>query len=52
MKHQKESSKAGSSFVSKLPAASGINETEFLGYELLSSDSNVLVLWKKIRAGL
>ncbi len=46
MKHQKESSKAGSSFVSKLPAASGIDETEFLGYELLSSDSNVLVLWK------
>ena len=47
MKHQKESSKAGSSFVSKLPAASGIDETEFLGYELLSSDSNVLVLWKE-----
>ena len=46
MKHQKESSKAGSNFVSKLPAASGIDETEFLGYELLSSDSNVLVLWK------
>jgi alanyl-tRNA synthetase len=47
MKHQKESSKAGSNFVSKLPAASGIDETEFLGYELLSSDSNVLVLWKE-----
>ena len=30
MKHQKESSKAGSSFVSSLPAAAGVDETEFL----------------------
>ena len=46
MKHQKESSKAGSSFVSSLPAAAGVDETNFLGYELLDSDSKVLVLWK------
>ena len=46
MKHQKESSKAGSSFVSSLPAAAGVDETEFLGYELLVSDSKILVLWK------
>ena len=46
MKHQKESSKAGSSFVSSLPAAAGVDETKFLGYELLDSDSKVLVLWK------
>ena len=45
MKHQKESSKAGSSFVSSLPAAAGVDETKFLGYELLDSDSKVLVLW-------
>jgi alanyl-tRNA synthetase len=46
MKHQKESSKAGSSFVSSLPAAAGVDETKFLGYEFLDSDSKVLVLWK------
>ncbi len=46
MNQQKKSSKAGSSFVSSLPAASGVNETEFLGYEILDSDSKVLVLWK------
>ena len=46
MKHQKESSKAGSSFFSSLPAAAGVDETKFLGYELLDSDSKVLVLWK------
>ena len=46
MKHQKESSKAGSSFVSSLPAAAGVDETKFLGYELLDSYSKVLVLWK------
>ena len=33
MDKQKQSSKAGSSFVSKLPAASGVDETVFLGYE-------------------
>ena len=46
MNQQKQSSKAGSSFVSSLPAASGVGETEFLGYELLEADSKVLVLWK------
>ena len=46
MKHQKESSKAGSSFVSSLPAAAGVDETKLLGYEFLDSDSKVLVLWK------
>ena len=46
MSQQKELSKAGSSFVSSLPAAAGVAETTFLGYELLNSDSKVLVLWK------
>ena len=46
MSQQKELSKAGSSFVSSLPAAAGVDETTFLGYELLNSDSKVLVLWK------
>ena len=45
MDQQKKSSKAGSSFVSKLPAASGVDETIFLGYEDLKSESKVLVLW-------
>ncbi|MDB4849252.1 alanine--tRNA ligase [Gammaproteobacteria bacterium] len=46
MNQQKQSSKAGSSFVSSLPAASGIDETEFLGYESLEAESKILVLWK------
>ncbi len=46
MNQQKRSSKAGSSFVSSLPAASGIDETEFLGYESLEAESKILVLWK------
>ncbi len=46
MNQQKKSSKAGSSFVSSLPAASGIDETEFLGYESLEAESKILVLWK------
>jgi alanyl-tRNA synthetase len=46
MDQQKQSSKAGSSFVSSLPAASGVDETEFLGYEFLESESKILVLWK------
>lgn len=46
MSQQRELSKAGSSFVSSLPAAAGVDETAFLGYELLNSDSKVLVLWK------
>ncbi len=46
MNQQKQTSKASSSFVSSLPAASGIEETIFLGYENLESDSKVLVIWK------
>ena len=46
MNQQKQTSKASSSFVSYLPAASGIEETKFLGYENLESDSKVLVIWK------
>ena len=46
MNQQKRTSKASSSFVSSLPAASGIEETKFLGYENLESDSKILVIWK------
>ena len=46
MDQQKETSKASSSFVSSLPAAAGIEQTIFLGYEDLESDSEVLVIWK------
>ncbi len=46
MNQQKQTSKASSSFVSSLPAASGIEETIFLGYENLESDSKILVIWK------
>ena len=46
MNQQKETSKASSNFVSKLPAAAGVNETKFLGYDDLESDSKVLVIWK------
>ena len=46
MNQQKETSKASSSFVSTLPAAAGVKETKFLGYEDLESDSEVLVIWK------
>ena len=46
MNQQKQTSKASSSFVSSLPTASGIEETKFLGYENLESDSKVLVIWK------
>ena len=46
MDEQKETSKASSSFVSSLPAASGVQETKFLGYEDLEADSEVLVIWK------
>ena len=46
MDQQKQTSKAGSSFVSSLPAAAGVEETEFLGYETLESESKVLVLWR------
>ena len=46
MHQQKQSSKAASSFVSSLPAAAGVDETDFLGYETLEAESKVLVLWK------
>ena len=46
MQKQKETSKASSSFVSSLPAASGIAETNFLGYDYLESESKVLAIWK------
>jgi len=46
MDQQKETSKASSTFVSTLPAAAGVKETIFLGYEDLESDSEVLVIWK------
>ena len=46
MNQQKETSKASSNFVSKLPAAAGVNETKFLGYDDLESNSKVLVIWK------
>ena len=45
MDQQKQSSKASSSFVSSLPAAAGVMETNFLGYEELESDSEILVIW-------
>ena len=46
MNLQKQTSKASSSFVSSLPAASGVSETEFLGYEKLEASSKILVIWK------
>jgi len=46
MNLQKQTSKASSSFVSSLPAASGVSETVFLGYEKLEASSKILVIWK------
>ena len=46
MNLQKQTSKASSSFVSSLPAASGVSETIFLGYEKLEASSKILVIWK------
>ena len=43
MDQQKQSSKASSSFISSLPAAAGVMETNFLGYEKLESDSEILL---------
>ena len=45
MKQQQESSKSSSHFVSSLPAASGVEETKFLGYDQLESESEILVMW-------
>ena len=50
MTKQKQASKAGSSFTSKLPAASGVNETQFLGYELLEAQSKVIAIWEGLDA--
>ena len=50
MAKQKQASKAASSFTSKLPAASGIQETEFLGYESLEAQSKVIALWDGLDA--
>ena len=47
MDMQKQTSKASSSFVSSLPAAAGIDQTVFLGYEQLETNSKVLVIWKE-----
>ena len=49
MSNQKESSKASSSFVSSLPEALGVQETKFLGYKDLESNSEVLVIWKDLK---
>ena len=49
MSNQKESSKASSSFVSSLPEALGVQETKFLGYHDLESNSEVLVIWKDLK---
>ena len=50
MTKQKQASKAGSSFTSKLPAASGVKETQFLGYELLEAQSKVIAIWEGLDA--
>ena len=50
MAKQKQASKAASSFTSKLPAASGVKETKFLGYELLEAQSSVIALWDGLDA--
>jgi len=45
MAQQKKASKAASSFTAKLPAASGIQETNFLGYKELEAKGKVIALW-------
>ena len=50
MAKQKQASKAGSSFTSKLPAASGVKETQFLGYEFLEAQSKVIAIWEGLDA--
>ena len=37
-------SKASSSFVSKIPTAEDLKEIDFIGYEHMSSDSNVIAI--------
>ena len=50
MAKQKQASKAASSFTSKLPAASGVNETEFIGYDFLKAQSKIIALWDGLDA--
>ena len=50
MAKQKQASKAASSFTSKLPAASGVNETEFIGYDFLEAQSKIIALWDGLDA--
>jgi alanyl-tRNA synthetase len=46
MAQQKASSKEASKFGQDLPQASGIEGTEFIGYETLESESKVIQIWK------
>ena len=48
---KKQTSKASSSFVSSLPAAAGIDQTVFLGYEQLETNSKFW-LYGKNKVGL
>ena len=50
MAKQKQTSKAASSFTSKLPAAAGIKETNFLGYDSLEAKSKVIALWEGLKS--
>ena len=50
MDKQKQASKAASSFTTKLPAASGVNETEFIGYDFLEAQSKIIALWDGLDA--
>ena len=50
MAKQKQTSKAASSFTSKLPAAPGIKETNFLGYDSLEAKSKVIALWEGLKS--
>ncbi|MBL6903296.1 MAG: alanine--tRNA ligase [SAR86 cluster bacterium] len=50
MAKQKQASKAASSFTSKLPAPSGVNETEFIGYDFLEAQSKIIALWDGLDA--
>ena len=47
MESQQQMSKASSSFVSKIPTTEDLKETDFIGYEHMSSDSNVIAIWNK-----
>jgi alanyl-tRNA synthetase len=47
MAQQKASSKEASKFGQDLPQASGVEGTEFIGYETLESESKVIQIWKE-----